>query len=221
MELLVSAIRRESLIAWRSSGQGAALVAFFAMAVSLFPLGIGPDSALLKRIAPGAIWVAVLFSILLGLPRLFEFDHLDGTLEQMLLSPLPLPLLAGTKILAHWVVTGLPVSLLAPVLALQFDVDAGGIAILLLSLLPGTLLMCLVGAIGAALALGLRNNGMLITVLVLPLYVPILIFGAGALESHLAGLSPEGHLYLLAALLSVALMVVPWAVAAALRISLE
>jgi heme exporter protein B len=194
---------------------------FFVIVVSLFPLGIGPEPELLKKIAPGVLWVAALLSTLLGLPRLFAADHLDGTLEQMALSPSPLALLIAGKILAHWLLCGLPLVLLAPLLGLQFALEGQTLFILSLSLLLGTPLLSLIGAMGAALTLGVRGGGVLLALLVLPLYIPTLIFGAGAVEAQSAGLGVEGHLSLLAALLALAVFFAPWATTAALRIALE
>lgn len=221
MQPLVAMLRRELLLSLRAPGQALAMAAFFVMAVSLFPLGIGPDGALLRRIAPGMLWVSALLAALLGLPRLFEGDYLDGTLEQMALGREPFVLLVTGKILAHWLTTGLPLVLIAPLLALQFGLDGDKLLLLMASLVPGTLLMSLIGAVGAALTLGLRSGGVLVTVLILPLYVPLLIFGAGALEASLAGLDPSPHLSLLAALLALALFFAPWVTAASLRIALE
>ncbi|MDP3036586.1 MAG: heme exporter protein CcmB [Rhodocyclaceae bacterium] len=194
---------------------------FFIIVASLFPLGIGPESDLLRKIAPGIIWVAALLATMLGLARLFAPDHADGTLEQMVLSPTPLGLLVTGKIAAHWITTGLPLVLLAPVLGIQFDLDVGALGVLVVALLLGTPLLSLIGAIGAALTLGVRGGGVLLSLLVLPLYVPALIFGAGAVESHVSGLGAGGHLSLLAALLALAVFFAPWAATAALRIALE
>jgi heme exporter protein B len=194
---------------------------FFIIVVSLFPLGIGPESALLRKIAPGILWVAALLSTMLSLNRLFATDHADGTLEQLVLSPTPLGLLVAGKILAHWLVSGLPLVLLAPVLGLQFDLGPSALGILVVALLLGTPLLSLIGAIGAALTLGVRGGGVLLSLLVLPLYIPALIFGAGAVEAHVSGLGAAGHLSLLAALLALAVFFAPWATTAALKIALE
>lgn len=194
---------------------------FFIIVVSLFPLGIGPEPVLLRKIAPGILWVAALLSTMLSLNRLFATDHADGTLEQLVLSPSPLGLLVAGKIAAHWLTSGLPLVLLAPVLGLQFDLDASALWILIGALLLGTPLLSLIGSIGAALTLGVRGGGVLLSLLVLPLYIPALIFGAGAVEAHVSGLGAEGHLSLLAALLALAAFFAPWATTAALRISLE
>jgi heme exporter protein B len=221
MNAIAAIIRRDLLLAMRRKSEVLTALFFFVIVVSLFPLGIGPEPALLRKIAPGVLWVAALLATMLGLARLFAPDHADGTLEQMVLSPTPLGLLIAGKIAAHWITTGLPLVLLAPVLGIQFDLDAGALWILVLALLLGTPLLSLIGAIGAALTLGVRGGGVLLSLLVLPLYVPALIFGAGAVESHISGMGAGGHLSLLAALLAVAVFFAPWATTAALRIALE
>ncbi|MBK6713797.1 MAG: heme exporter protein CcmB [Burkholderiales bacterium] len=213
--------RRDLLLALRRKSEVLTALFFFVIVCSLFPLGIGPEPALLRKIAPGVLWVAALLATLLGLPRMFAADHQDGTLEQMALSPSPLGLLVAGKILAHWLVSGLPLVLLAPVLGIQFDLAPDALGVLLLALLLGTPLLSLIGAIGAALTLGVRGGGVLLALLVLPLYVPALIFGAGAVEAHIAGLAFAGHFSLLGAMLAVALFFAPWATTAALRIALE
>jgi heme exporter protein B len=221
MNAILAVIRRDLLLAMRRKSEVLTALFFFIIVVSLFPLGIGPEAALLKKIAPGILWVAALLATMLGLARLFAPDHADGTLEQMVLSPTPLGLLITGKIAAHWITTGLPLVLLAPVLGIQFDLDAEALGILVVALLLGTPLLSLIGAIGAALTLGVRGGGVLLSLLVLPLYVPALIFGAGAVEAHISGLGAGGHLSLLAALLALAVFFAPWATTAALRIALE
>jgi heme exporter protein B len=216
-----AALSRDILLATRRRSEVLTALFFFVVVVSLFPLGIGPEAALLRRIAPGVLWVSALLSTLLGLPRLFAADHADGTLEQMLLSPQPFVLLVVGKVVAHWLLCGLPLVLLAPVLGLQFGLDAATLGVLMLALLMGTPLLSLIGAIGAALTLGLRGGGALIALLILPLYIPALIFGAGAVQAHAAGLDASGHLSLMAAMLVVALFFAPLATTAALRIALE
>lgn len=218
---ILAIIRRDLLLAMRRKSEVLTALFFFIIVASLFPLGIGPESDLLRKIAPGIIWVAALLATMLGLARLFAPDHADGTLEQMVLSPTPLGLLVTGKIAAHWITTGLPLVLLAPVLGIQFDLDVGALGVLVVALLLGTPLLSLIGAIGAALTLGVRGGGVLLSLLVLPLYVPALIFGAGAVESHVSGLGAGGHLSLLAALLVLAVFFAPWAATAALRIALE
>ncbi|MDR2000996.1 MAG: heme exporter protein CcmB [Zoogloeaceae bacterium] len=221
MSAFLSIVRRDLLLAMRRKSEVLTALFFFIIVVSLFPLGIGPESALLRKIAPGIIWVAALLSTMLSLNRLFATDHADGTLEQMVLAPTPLGLLVAGKILAHWLVSGLPLVLLAPVLGLQFDLDPSALGILIVALLLGTPLLSLIGAIGAALTLGVRGGGVLLSLLVLPLYIPALIFGAGAVEAYISGLGAAGHLSLLAALLALAVFFAPWATTAALKIALE
>lgn len=212
---------RELMLAWRRRADVLSTLFFFVIVVSLFPLGIGPDERLLRAIAPGVVWVAALLASMLSLNRLFANDHHDGTLEQLLLSPQPLFLVVLGKILAHWIVSELPLVLIAPLIGAQFDLAPRSLGILFVSLLLGTPVLSLIGSIGAALTLGLRGGGVLIALLILPLYIPILIFGAGAVDASIAGLSPAGNLYLIGALFIVTLVFAPWATSAALRISLE
>lgn len=221
MKAVITLIRRDLLLAMRRKGEVLTVLFFFILVVSLFPLGIGPESALLRKIAPGVLWVAALLATMLGLSRLFAPDFADGTLEQMALSPTPMGLLVAGKIAAHWLTTGLPLALLSPLIGLLFALPGESLALLMLTLLLGTPLLSLIGAIGAALTLGLRGGGVLLSLLVLPLFVPALIFGAGAVEAQIAGLAAGGHLALLAALLALAAFFAPWATTAALRIALE
>ncbi len=221
MSAFWAVIRRDWLLAMRRKSEVLTALFFFAIVSSLFPLGIGPETDMLRKIAPGVLWVGALLAAMLSLNRMFAADHQDGTLEQMALSPTPLALLVSGKVLAHWLVSGLPLVLLAPVLGLQFDLSARAMLVLMASLLIGTPLLSLIGAIGAALTLGVRGGGVLLSLLVLPLYVPALIFGAGAVEADIAGLGAGGHLSLLAALLVLAVFFAPWATTAALRIALE
>jgi heme exporter protein B len=214
-------VYRDLLLALRRRSDVATALLFFVIVTSLFPLGIGAEPNLLRAIAPGVIWVSALLSSLLSLRRLFEADHDDGTLEQMLLGAAPLGVIAAAKAFAHWLVSGLPIAVIAPLIALQYDLAAQLFGILALSLLLGTPVLSLIGAIGAALTLGLRGGGVLLSLLVLPLYVPVLIIGAGAVEMAAAGLGGGGQLLLLAAMLVVAAAFAPWAIAAGLRISLE
>ena len=196
-------------------------LAFFVVVASLFPLAIGPEPALLRRIGPGALWVAALLATLLGMPRLFAADHADGTLEQMALSPESFTLHIAGKVAAHWLLCGLPLVLMAPLLGLQFSLGADALGVLVISLLIGTPLLSLVGAIGAALTLGVRGGGLLLALLVLPLFIPALVFGAGAVEAQAAGLGVGGHLSVLGAMLALALFLAPWATTAALRVAME
>lgn len=221
MNALLAVVRRDLLLAMRRKSEMLTALFFFVIVVSLFPLGIGPEPALLRKIAPGVLWVAALLSTMLSLSRLFANDHADGTLEQLALSATPLGLSVAGKIFAHWLTSGLPLVVLAPVLGLQFDLAGDALAVLVAALLLGTPLLSLLGAIGAALTLGVRGGGVLLSVLVLPLYVPALIFGAGAVEAHISGLGAAGHLSLLAAMLALAVFFAPWATTAALRIALE
>ena len=216
-----SIVCRDLLLAIRRRSDVATALLFFVIVASLFPLGVGAQPNLLREIAPGVIWVAALLSSMLSLGRLFAADHADGTLEQMLLGAAPLGVVVAAKGLAHWLVSGLPLVLLAPLLALQYDLASGLYGVLALSLLLGTPVLSLIGAIGAALTLGLRGGGVLLALLVLPLYVPVLILGAGSVEMAGAGLDPGGQLLLLGALLVLAAAFAPWAIAAALRISME
>ena len=214
-------LRRDLLLALRRRGDVSTALLFFVIVASLFPLGVGAEPNLLRAVAPGVIWVAALLSSMLSLSRLFADDHADGTLEQMLLGAAPLGVIVAAKVLAHWLVSGLPLVAIAPLLALQYDLPAHLYGTLALSLLLGTPVLSLIGAVGAALTLGLRGGGVLLALLVLPLYVPALIFGAGSVDMAAAGLAPQGQLQLLAALLVVSAAFAPWAIAAALRISTE
>ena len=214
-------VYRVLLLALRRRGDVAVALLFFVIVASLFPLGIGAEPNLLRSIAPGVIWVAALLSSMLSLGRLFAADYDDGTLEQMLLGAAPLGVVAAAKAFAHWLVAGLPLVAIAPLIALQYDLGAGLWGILALSLLVGTPVLSLLGAVGAALTLGLRGGGVLLSLLVLPLYVPVLIMGAGAVEMAAAGLGGGGQLLVLGAMLVLAAAFAPWAIAAALRISLE
>lgn len=220
-DMFLWVIRRDLLLAMRRRSDVLTTLIFFVIVVSLFPLGVGPEMNMLRMMAPGVVWVAALLASMLSLGRMFSGDYLDGTLEQMLLSPQSLSLLVLGKALAHWLVTGVPLVLMAPVLGVQYDLPADALAVLTVSLLLGTPVLSLIGAIGAALTLGLRGGGVLVSLLVLPLYIPVLIFGAGAVEASAAGLGAGAHLSLLGAFLLVSLVLAPWAVAAALRISME
>ncbi len=212
---------RDLTLAWRRRADILSTVFFFIIVVSLFPLGIGPETQLLRSIAPGVIWVAALLASMLSLNRLFANDHQDGTLEQLLLTPQPVYLVVLGKVLAHWIVSEVPLVLVAPLLGLQFDLERETLVTLLISLLVGTPVLSLIGSVGAALTLGLRGGGVLISLLVLPLYIPALIFGSGAVDASIMGTSTTPHLSLLGAFAIVSLIFSPWATAAALRISLE
>jgi heme exporter protein B len=212
---------RDMRLAFRRRADTAAALFFFVIVASLFPLGVGPEPALLRTMAAGVVWVAALLASMLSLGRLFADDHADGTLEQLLLSVCPLPLIVLSKMAAHWLCSGLMLSLVAPLLAVQFDLPGEAIGVLLVTLLLGTPLLSLIGGIGAALTVGVRGASVLLSVLVLPLCVPVLIFGAGAVDAAVSGLAVSAHYSLLAAMLVAALFLAPWAAAAALRIALD
>lgn len=219
--VMLAMLRREISLALRQKGEVLTPLVFFVVIASLFPLGVGPESALLLRMAPGVLWVSALLAAMLSLQRLFATDYADGSLEQMALSPTPLGMLVVAKALSHFLLSGLPLVLMAPVLGLQFGLDGRALGILVLSLLLGTPTLSLIGSIGAALTLGVRGAGVLLSLLILPLYIPVLIFGAGAVEADAAGFGAGGHLSLLAALLVLSAFFAPLATTAALRISLE
>jgi heme exporter protein B len=212
---------RDLTLAWRRRADVLSTLFFFVIVVSLFPLGIGPEAQLLKAIAPGVVWVAALLASMLSLGRVFENDYHDGTLEQMLLTPQPLYLVILGKIFAQWLVSEVPLVLIAPLIGLQFDLASDTLLVLFVSLLIGTPILSLIGSIGAGLTLGLRGGGVLIALLILPLYIPVLIFGSGAVAANITGMSAQAHLLLLGAFLVVSLVFAPWATSAALRISLE
>lgn len=221
LSVMRSVIARDLTLAWRRRTDVFTSVIFFVIVASLFPLGIGPEPKLLLAIGPGVVWVAALLASMLALSRLFAEDHADGTLEQMLIGATPLSVIVIAKVVAHWVAANLPLVLIAPLLGLQFGLPADALAVLAFALMLGTPSLSLIGAIGAALTLGLRGGGVLLALLVLPLYAPVLILGSLAVESTAAGLSAQPYLLLLAALSLTALSLAPWAIAAALRISYE
>jgi len=212
---------RDITLAMRRRADVLTTLFFFLIVVSLFPLGVSPALEVLRGIAPGVIWVAALLASMLSLGRLFSADYQDGTLEQILLTPQPLSLLVLAKIMAHWLVSGLPLVLLSPLLGLQLGLDGTAIGLLMLTLLLGTPVLSLIGSVGAALTLGVRGGGVLVSLLVLPLYIPVLIFGTAAVDAGVSGLSYEGQLSLLGAFLVLAMVLTPWAAATALRISME
>ncbi len=221
LKAVVCLLRRDLTVALRRSTDVLTPLVFFVIVVSLFPLGLGPEPSALRTIGPGVIWVAALLATMLSLNRLFANDYADGTLEQMALSPIPLTVLVLAKVTAHWMLTGLPLVLISPLLALQMHMPEPAIGTLVLSLLLGSPVLSLLGAVGAALTLGLRGGGVLVSLLVLPLYTPVLIFGAGAVAGVIAGIDTEAHFSLLGAFLALALTFAPWAAAAALRVSLD
>jgi len=219
--LLALVIRRDLLLAMRRRADVLTTLIFFVMVVSLFPLGVGPEMDMLRKMASGVVWVAALLASMLSLPRMFSADYADGTLEQMLLAPQSLSVLVLGKIVAHWMLSGLPLALIAPVLGLQFDMSAPALWTLVLALLLGTPVLSMIGAVGAALTLGLRGGGVLVSLLVLPLCIPVLIFGAGAVEAVTSGMSVVSNLSFLGAFMLFALVFTPFVAAQALRISME
>jgi len=214
-------LKRDLVLAFRHRGELANPLLFFLMIVTLYPLGVSPEVELLRRIAPGVIWIAALLAALFSLENLFRTDFEDGALEQMLLSAHPLAVLVLAKVLAHWLVSGLPMLFLAPLLALLLAMPERAIVALVLTLGLGTPLLSLIGAIGVALTVGLRRGGVLLTLLVMPLYIPVLIFATNAVTAAAAGMPVSGQIYFLAALLVLALTLAPAAIAAALRISVS
>lgn len=218
---VTATLKRDLTLMLRRRSEVINPLVFFALVITLFPLGISPDTALLAEIAPGLLWVAALLATQLSLDAMFRGDYDDGSLEQLLLAPQPLPALVLAKVLVHWLLTGLPLALMAPLLGLMLALPAGSYAVLALSLALGSASLSLIGAIGAALTVGLSRGGVLLSLLVLPLYIPVLIFGAGAVQVAVLAGNALPYLALLGALLSLALMLAPWAIAAALRISIN
>ncbi|HYM04369.1 MAG TPA: heme exporter protein CcmB [Stellaceae bacterium] len=214
-------VARDLRLALRQGGDAAMVVAFFVLTVILFPFGVGPEAELLSRIAAGIVWVTALLAALLSLERIFQADYEDGSLEALALMPLPLEAQVLAKCLAHWLVTGLPLTVVSPLLALLLHLEAPGYPVLVAGMALGTPSLSLIGAIGAALSLGARRGGVLLSLLVLPLYIPVLIFGVAAVEAAIGGYGARPHLLLLAALLAAALPLSPLAAAAALHQALE
>jgi heme exporter protein B len=221
MSAFLILVGRDLRLAFRQGGDAAMVVGFFVLTVVLFPFGVGPEPELLQRIAAGILWVTALLAALLSLERLFQADYEDGSLEALALLPLPLEAQVLAKCLAHWLVTGLPLIIVAPLLGLLLHLDGEGYPALIAGMALGTPTLSLVGAIGAALSLGARRGGVLLSLLVLPLYIPVLIFGVAAVEADIAGFGSRPDLLLLAALLVLAVGLVPFAAAAALRLALE
>ena len=219
--VFAAVVRREIALAMRQKGDVLTPLFFFVIVASLFPLGVGPEVQLLARMAPGVLWVGALLAAMLSLQRLFAADYADGSLEQMAIASTPLTLIVAGKVVAHFLLSGLPLVLIAPVLGIQFGLDARALGILTLTLLVGTPTLSLIGGIGAALTLGVRGGGVLLSLLTLPLYIPVLIFGAGAVEADAAGLGVSAHFSLMGALLLLSGLFAPFAITTALRISLE
>jgi heme exporter protein B len=221
LRFFFAVVARDLLLSWRQRGDVLIGLMFFALVSTLFPLAIGPESAWLKRIGPGVLWVAALLAVLLSLPRLFHSDWQDGTLEQLLLAPFPSSIMVAAKFLAHWLGTSVPLALAAPLLGIQYGLPSEQWQMLLLSLLIGTPIITCLGGIGAALTLGLRQGEVLLALLVLPLLAPVLIFGSGAVAAIASGQSGVAELSLLAALMCAAVFCSPYLAARALRLAIE
>jgi heme exporter protein B len=214
-------IQRDLLLAWQQRGDLMVGLVFFVLVASLFPLAVGPEPQLLARIGPGVLWVAAILANLLALPRLFHADWQDGTLEQLLLSPAPASLMVAGKLIAHWLSTGVPLTLIAPLLGIQYGLPSDALWMLMATLLMGTPILSALGSVGAALTLGVRQGEMLLALLALPLYAPVLIFGSGAVSAVSAGLTGYAELSLLAAILCGSLFLAPYLAAMAVRLAVE
>lgn len=221
MKAFLAIVGRDLRLGFGAQGAMLTTLLFFVLAVSLFPLGVGPEPQILARIAAGVIWVAALLAAMLSLDRLFQTDQEDGTLDLLAQAPLPLGLVALAKILAHWLTTGLPLTVIAPLLAVMMQMELATMPVLLLALLLGTPSLSLIGAIGAALTLGARRGAVLVPLITLPLVIPVLIFGVGAVEAAAYGLTPAPHLLLLGAFLAGSLTLSPFAIAGAIKLALE
>lgn len=213
-------LRRDLLVAFRHLSDVANSLLFFVIVITLFPLAVSPESKFLAQIAPGVLWVAALLATLLSLDMLFQADYQDGTLEQLLLSPQSLYFSILAKVIAHWLISGLPLTLLSPLLAVMMFLPSDSIPVLMFSLFMGTLALSFIGGVGASLTVGLRKSGLLLSLLVLPLYIPVLIFSTGAIYAMSSGLPVIGHLEILGAILALAIVLAPAAIASGLRISL-
>lgn len=221
ISMFTGVLRRELVSALRRRADILNPLWFFVIVITLFPLGIGPEPTLLARIAPGVVWVAALLSSLLALERLFRDDFIDGTLEQLMLMPCPLGVLVLAKVLAHWLLTGLPLLLLSPLVAVLLSLDMVGFQAVFLTLLLGTPILSLLGAIGVALTVGIGKGGVLLSLLTLPLYIPVLIFATSAIEAASLGVPYDGQLAILAAILVGSITLAPFAIASALRVSVN
>ncbi|HIF9478198.1 TPA: heme exporter protein CcmB [Photobacterium damselae] len=218
---ITQVIRRELLIAFRRQADVFNPLWFFIIVITLFPLAVGPEPKLLARIAPGIVWVAALLAALLSMERLFRDDFADGSLEQMMLMPTPLPVLTFAKVIAHWLLTGLPLIIISPLLAILLSFDWSTWLAVVLTLLLGTPTLSFVGAIGVALTVGLRKGGVLLSLLILPLYIPVLIFATSAIDAASLGMAYNGQLALMGAMLVGSATMAPFAIAASLRISVN
>ncbi|MCO4837244.1 MAG: heme exporter protein CcmB [Oceanospirillaceae bacterium] len=218
MGFMLAIIRRDLLLVARQPAEMINPLVFFVLVVALFPLGVSPEASLLSQTAAGVIWVAAMLATLLSLELLFKLDHDDGSLEQLLLAPYPSWCLVLAKVFVHWLVSGLPLILISPLIAMMLFLPSDAVPTLMLSLLLGTPTLSLLGAIGAALVTGVRGGGMLLTLLILPLYVPVIIFGASSVAAAALGMPVDGYMALLGAMFVFALMITPWAAGAALKL---
>lgn len=218
-QLFLTILRRDLMLALRRKSDLAQVIFFFAVVVTLVPLGVGAETNTLRAIAPGVVWVAALLAALLSLPRMFAADYADGTLEQMLVAAEPLPIIVMAKVVAHWLVTGVPMTVFAALFGVMFDLSLDVTLVLVASLAVGTPILSFIGAIGAALTLGLRAGGVLTSLLVLPLYIPVLIFGSGAASAVAVSMSPTAHFMIVGGLTLATAALSPMAVSAALRIA--
>jgi heme exporter protein B len=214
---LWAVIRRDLRLALRQGSDSLMVVTFFVLCVVLFPFGVGPESGVLERISAGILWVTALLACMLSLDRLFQQEYDDGSLDLLALSPVPLPILVLGKVVAHWLTTGLPIILAAPVLAVLLHMNGDGFVLLIAAMALGTPTLSLIGAVGAALVLGARRGGVLLSLLVLPLYIPVLVFGVSAVDAAVMGFEFRAQLLILGAFLAGSLALCPWAAAAALR----
>lgn len=221
MSGFLNIIRRDLHLAMRQGMDGVMVVMFFIIAVVLFPFGVGPEPNILARIAAGVIWVAALLASMLSLERLFQTDYEDGSLELLVLAPMALEWIVLAKIAAHWLTTGLPLIIAAPLLAVLLNMDSDGSVMLIVALALGTPALSLIGAVGAALVLGSRRGGVLLSLLILPLYIPVLIFGVGAVDAVIGGFEARAHILILGGFLLGSLALSPWAAAAAVRQAVE
>lgn len=221
MNRFLEVVRRDLRLALRQGSDSIMVVTFFVLTVVLFPFGIGPETNILERVSAGVLWVTALLASMLSLDRLFQADYEDGSLELLVLTPTPLEIVVIAKVVAHWLTTGLPLLVAAPVLAVLLHMNADGFGTLLLTMLVGTPTLSLIGGIGAALVLGARRGGVLLSLLILPLYVPVLIFGVMGIDAAVQGRDAQPFLLILGGMLALALPLSPWATAAALRQALE
>ncbi len=221
MNRFLRIVRRDVQLALKQGSAGTMVVMFFVLTVTLFPLGVGPEINILQRISSGVLWVAALLASMLSLDRLFQADFEDGSLDLLTMGTMPLEMTVLAKCLAHWLTTGLPLIIVAPLLGVLLHLEPAGYVTLIVAMLLGTPALSLIGAIGAALTVGVRRGGVLLSLLVLPLYIPVLIFGVGAIDAAVGGLSERPHLLILAAMMLGTIALCPWGAAAALRLNLE